>query len=559
MSKAILDEEAARFLDIAGPQVLCIKGKWGVGKTFAWKKIVSDRAAGDPKMPSYAYVSLFGINSLAALKFSIFEQTMSRSAIGEGPSTITLQAQLDKLKGLGRKLSGYAGGALGLYAGTDASEMLSQSTFFLVRDQIACIDDLERKGRDLDLRDVLGLASFLKEERNCKVVLLLNDEQLEGADQNDFKRNLEKVVDTTVPFEPTAAEACAIAFEKPDSLQIELVQVTTTLGITNIRVLVKIERQARRAWELVEAFGTDVQKQSTTAVVLAGWSVMEPDEAPSLEFLRKFNSIGILMRDRNEAPSAEEIKWSSVLRNLNFAKADEFDRLMFDSVEMGRFDADAVRAQAAETMKLYVVENEKTSFEHAWDRYHDRLDNDDDTIAEELAATAIDNIATVSPGNINSTVNFLEQFGYSDQAKSIVEAFFVQHKDDARLLDRTGVFLGERINPLIGAGLARMRKEYVDPRDPKDVLAAAAEKSGWSQNDVRLLSQQDADYFERLFLEARGAEAHRMIDIAISMSSNSREGEPLRRSLEEALTTISKRSPMMEAKLKRYLAQLDTN
>jgi len=509
-------------------------------------------------MPSYAYVSLFGINSLTALKFSIFEQTISRSAIGGVPSTSTLQEQFDKLKGLGRKLSSFAGGALGLYAGTDASEMLSQSTFFMVRDQIVCIDDLERKGRDLDLRDVLGLASLLKEERNCKVVLLLNDEHLEGVDQDDFKRNLEKVVDTTVLFKPTAAEACTIAFENPDPLQIEIARAAKVLGITNIRVLVKIERQARRAWELAKAYGADVQKQSVIAVVLAGWSVMEPDEAPSLDFLRTFNNIAILMRDRDETSSSDEIQWSGVLHDLDFGRADEFDRLMFDSVEMGRFDADAVRAQAAETLKHYLAKNEKSSFEKAWDRYHDRLDTDDDKMADEMTAVTIANIGNITPVNVNSTVNFLEKFGYDDQVKSIVTAFLDQHRNDVHLFDKDSAFFGEKINRSIEAGLDQMRKEFLDPRDPKDVLSAAAEKSGWDRSDVRLLSRQDANYFERLFLEAQGGGARKMIDAAISMSLSSREGEPLRRLLEEALTNISRRSPMTEAKLKGYLAQLQS-
>lgn len=379
---------------------------------------------------------------------------------------------------------------------------------------------------------------------------------MEGADQNDFKKNLEKVVDTTVPFEPTAAEACAIAFEKPNPLQAELVQAATTLGITNIRVLIKIERQARRAQELVEIFGADVQKQATIAVVLAGWSVMEPDQAPSLEFLRKFNSVGILMRDPDEAPSSEEIRWSGILSDLNFARADELDRLMFDSVERGRFDADAIRAQAAETMKLFTIKDEKTSFEIVWDRYYDSLENDDDAIAADMASAAIENISAIGPSNINSIVTFLEQFGYNDHAKSIVDAFFLEHRDDARLLDRSSAFLGGEINPTIGAGLDRMRNEYVDSRSASDVLATAAEASAWSQNDVRLLSQQDATYLERLFLEAKGIKARKLINTAIAMSLNSREGEPLRRSLKEALARISKRSPMTEAKLKQYLAQL---
>ena len=49
--------------------------------------------------------------------------------------------------------------------------------------QLICIDDLDRKGEKLRVEDVLGLVSFLREERKCKVALLLNEEQLQGKDE----------------------------------------------------------------------------------------------------------------------------------------------------------------------------------------------------------------------------------------------------------------------------------------------------------------------------------------------------------------------------------------
>jgi hypothetical protein len=51
--------------------------------------------------------------------------------------------------------------------------------FSLVQNQIVCIDDLDRRSKTLDLRDVLGLISFLREQRGCKVALILNAEKLE--------------------------------------------------------------------------------------------------------------------------------------------------------------------------------------------------------------------------------------------------------------------------------------------------------------------------------------------------------------------------------------------
>jgi hypothetical protein len=64
--------------------------------------------------------------------------------------------------------------------------------FSLIRDQIVCIDDLERRGNGLDLKDVFGLVSFLREQRNCKVMLILNSDEL-GNSKVEFDTYLERL------------------------------------------------------------------------------------------------------------------------------------------------------------------------------------------------------------------------------------------------------------------------------------------------------------------------------------------------------------------------------
>jgi hypothetical protein len=37
VSLVVVEQEIRRFLSDPAPEVLCIKGKWGVGKTFGWR------------------------------------------------------------------------------------------------------------------------------------------------------------------------------------------------------------------------------------------------------------------------------------------------------------------------------------------------------------------------------------------------------------------------------------------------------------------------------------------------------------------------------------------
>jgi Cdc6-like AAA superfamily ATPase len=77
MSTKIVEGEIKRFLAGSDAEVLCIKGKWGVGKTFAWMQYLREAEKHDRlSLTKYAYVSLFGLNDLEALRYAIFESTV---------------------------------------------------------------------------------------------------------------------------------------------------------------------------------------------------------------------------------------------------------------------------------------------------------------------------------------------------------------------------------------------------------------------------------------------------------------------------------------------------
>lgn len=87
MTTTLVKAEIARFLKSTLPEVLCIKGKWGVGKTFAWQQFLKQASSsGSVGLGHYAYISLFGLNSLDALKNAILENSVTAGMIAEGPS-----------------------------------------------------------------------------------------------------------------------------------------------------------------------------------------------------------------------------------------------------------------------------------------------------------------------------------------------------------------------------------------------------------------------------------------------------------------------------------------
>ena len=181
-SAEAVKNEIERFLRSPEPEVLCITGAWGVGKTYTWQTVLDRvRAKRATGLSRYSYVSLFGISSLEGMKTAIFENLEFLLPQGSTGLERILSGGNSIVKG-GKQLVGaaaalpipYLGGAL-----SKAQPLL----FSAIRNQIVCVDDLERRGALPD-KDVLGLISYLREQRSCKVVLLLNRTQLDPARKN---------------------------------------------------------------------------------------------------------------------------------------------------------------------------------------------------------------------------------------------------------------------------------------------------------------------------------------------------------------------------------------
>ncbi|EMV1908006.1 NTPase, partial [Shigella flexneri] len=88
MSLDYIKEQLSDFISSAEPEVMAIQGEWGIGKTYTWNAFLKENK-NKIAFNRYSYVSLFGVNSLDALKYSIFENTITKDFIGNKPNLKT--------------------------------------------------------------------------------------------------------------------------------------------------------------------------------------------------------------------------------------------------------------------------------------------------------------------------------------------------------------------------------------------------------------------------------------------------------------------------------------
>ena len=163
---------------------IALTGEWGIGKTHFWnsfKKKYHDQF----KLRKYAYVSLFGIDSLESLKYEIAVKTHKIDQLEDrmqGAKSLFNKA-LDTVD-----LSKIEGKGLSLNIG---KSLITSALSSLVSNTVICIDDVERISDNLLLKDVMGLINDLKLEKDCQIIIILHDAKA----NEQFQEYKEKVLD----------------------------------------------------------------------------------------------------------------------------------------------------------------------------------------------------------------------------------------------------------------------------------------------------------------------------------------------------------------------------
>jgi hypothetical protein len=453
---------------------------------------------------------------------------------------------------VGRKSRNALNVVASLFNKNGVVDALYKTAFLSVQNQIVCVDDLERAGKALEVRDVLGLISFLKEERSCKVVLLLNDERL--GNPEEFRRQLEKVVDVQITFEIAPREAVDMSLGAGNGY---LADRIVALGITNIRVIKKLERLTDRVKAAIGKASDATVQQAISTTTLAGWAVMQPDDAPPIEFVRSYNGLGFALRNQAAEPDEEERRWSNILGEYGYGSTDQFDEAIIRGVEAGHFDTELLLAEAKASDTRAAMASGGQAFSAAWENlYHGSLASSDEEFLDALHTSAIAEAAFITPLNINSAIRILKDYGRPNQAQEVLNAYFLAHAGEAyQFFDISEHHFSrdDPIDPDLQAGFEARLAGFVDKRDPFDVASSIGESSSWSKADIALLARLTVGDFVNLLEKLRGRSLRRTIqNLQLIGTSAEANASKVGADVTAALLQIGQKSPLRARKVSKY-------
>jgi len=546
-STELISSEIQRFLKSPEPEVLSVSGQWGVGKTYIWNQLL--RKAVESKsvaISRYSYASLFGINSLDGLKLALFENIETLKADDKTATTNSLFGLVKRNRNVANAIP----------HGEKVLKALEPLFFSRVRDQIICIDDLERTGAGLRLQDVLGLVSFLREQRNCKIVLLLNSDAL-GDEAPHFRKHSEKVIDVELTFAPSASEAVQIAIDRSDELGPLIADNCRALGISNIRVLKKIERLIRIIEPYLKEYNSRVLKIAAQSLALFGWSRYQPGPPPfppPLTYLKKYS--GFERREPENIPP-DELGWSAMLRDYNYQATDEFDLALMSGVENGIFDFQTVQSLAQEISAKLNLQEQDASFESAWRLYHDSFDDNQDEVLDAIANSLRVNVQSVSKTNLNGAVTLLKDLGRAEQARELIQYFVQTRVAERDFWDLDEDSFAENVTDpdVIAALNGKLATFEPEANNPEAILLNIANTRGWNRRDLLVLSALTVEDFTRIFKEQRGRDLSKMIKAALSLGAHAGDGpqmEQISLRTKDALSQIGAESALNARRIRRF-------
>lgn len=487
MSLRQVEKSIHEFLSRDGLfSTLVLSGEWGVGKTHLVKSAFEKLTDGADK--KIRYVSCFGLNSLNELKNSIaLSQVVTNKT--EGLSVSKLLNQLQSAGPLLEKLTvASAGLSIAL-----PENVFSNLMFNSLSKQIICIDDLERAGGELKPKDVLGLISFLKEEKDCKVLLLVNDHQLNS---DEFEQKYEKVFDQRLRLEPTSKEAAKVAGkifdENADADFQKIGDICDVLRVSNIRLMHHMYRNFAAYKEAVEKLGCELPSDSLPTICAYIW-VKYGENSPTELFFRSYSAFAHGFGEE-DVPEDERI-WQEKLQNMDYGHTSELDIEICNFVDRGYLVAEPTRTLIADIDKQIKREDARKEINQAWNLCYNSFEDNLEKVLGGILDVFNTNIEYLTGRELDITVEIIESIGRNDDAKALIDQFIENHKENPEHFSpkntMRGAFKTQSVNEALSAAYSYYSKNPLSELSLIEILSDGDRV--WSADAEALLPRYSPD------------------------------------------------------------------
>lgn len=503
--KVVVDQ----FIANKHNDLLVIKGGWGVGKTYFWQSLMNDaRKTKNVGKRYYSYVSLFGVNSIEELKNTIITTR-------EDVKTSNTRAGLKDIKNLFQQLTAHAENfpVLRDYTGGIASQLV----FTMMDDTIICFDDIERRGNELDIKDVMGLSSLLKEQRNCQIVFIMNAGSLSDDEFEEFRRHSEKIIDIELDFSPSAEDVFGYVFPEDYPYYNLIKNCCLNLDIRNIRILQRVKRFVGDLLILTEKSEISVIEDVIKSVILYVWSYYDnKGDAPTLEYIEKFDYVRFYMRKQNQNINPEEMRLNTLLISYDYRSTSDLQKYIMSLVKTGYVNIEGFNLELLKVNNITLFQRMHNAYNDAWKLYRNSFDNNENEFIQSLVGNFRSNIHYLSLSTLQSTIQTLRNFNYDDLIDQIINEYMEYHRSDIVNLNRENVILLQQIRDrLLIERLDVIWNSVKDERLLSEVIAKLSSQDGWDKEDIRFLSQVTVDDYYNFFKSEKSEALYRYIQTCL--------------------------------------------
>lgn len=571
------EKELDRFLS-GNDKVAVIKGDWGVGKTFFWENYVNNKKNREELYElAYSYTSLFGKCSLIDLKRAIF-QNATPLADGnliaekmdeklEGATGVArflpwlrkFKSKLPWVKYITKHiekvplLSGYSG----------ALEFIEYS---VIDRYLICLDDIERKGSDLAIKDVMGLIDELATRKNCTVIVIFNEGLLEENDERNFRLYREKVIDFEFTYSPTIEENLQLLTNQNDRTYEPTYLACKALNLNNIRVIKKINDVIERFGEIIPWDDERIYKPFVVHLVVLCWGYYENSTKLNFELvcehIKGDSWISLMMGDddENEEERISEAEFSKIASPLQLMPF-ELDDFVIGYLETGILNDSDVCLKIEKLQEEARKETISSQINEVWELYAGSFENNESEFLGRLRGLVESEINYVSCSHFSSAVSVLEEFG--QEVDDLIDRYVAIHQDWLKKTDLGFIGpCGHNPNNKLKEK-ARKIQEEAQVQDIDSLALRIAEERGWNENDITYLASLDKEDFKR-WMKSSPAEivtkirGGLLVFSGISGGVHSSKYDIISYNVKEALSEIGRESKMNRMRVEKiYGVQVD--
>lgn len=485
MSLKSTKEQLIKLLADEDNKVIALSGKWGTGKSCMWDQVKKDSS--DKKVLSALYASLFGVSSVDQVKLKLI-QSSAKSAEGY-PMLLanikqTYQTAVKALEGFHK----------GFSALNDIGLLVAPT---MLRQKVLVLDDIERKHEKLSIDEILGFIDEFTKLHGSRVLLILNDDQLDKRDIWNTLR--EKVIDQELRLTTSASEAFEIGIgiiSSPWAVQIQ--PSIERCGITNIRIICRVIKAVNRILVGREGLSEAVlSRVIPSTVLLACVHYKGIEDGPDFDFvLTKGRGAFLAKKEAETKDDKRKSKWDVLLNQLGIYSCDEYELLVVEFLQSGLFDvaklAAVIDRYVAEAMTMEAREQCNKFLERAiWEHTLTEQQLLEEAVPVALKADLIDPYMVTTL--YDTLVEITGGQAIADQAVNRwIESYKAKNPQEAAL----GNMFGRRIHPQIEAEFNVINNKVQANTSVFEACKSMVEHSGWGTRQELAMKTATVDDFE---------------------------------------------------------------